>query len=62
MEKQTKIKQYLFGGIMILLLLPMLQEGLTIFKLEPLKGAIETFEKPAFTFETWKSGDFQKNY
>ena len=47
---------------MILLLLPMLQASLTIFKLEPLKGAIETFEKPAFTFETWKSGDFQKNY
>jgi len=62
MEKQTKIKQYLFGAIMILLLLPMLQASLTIFKLEPLKGAIETFEKPAFTFETWKSGDFQKNY
>jgi hypothetical protein len=62
MDKQTKIKQYLFGGIMILLLLPMLQEGLTIFKLEPLKGAIETFEKPTFTFDTWKSGDFQKNY
>lgn len=62
MEKQTKIKQYLFGGIMILLLLPMLQASLTIFKLEPLKGAIETFEKPDFTFETWKTGEFQKNY
>ncbi len=62
MEKQTKIKKYLFGGIMILLLLPMLQASLTIFKLEPLKGAIETFEKPDFTFETWKTGEFQKNY
>jgi hypothetical protein len=62
MEKQTKIKQYLFGGIMILLLLPMFQASLTIFKLEPLKGAIETFEKPDFTFETWKTGEFQKNY
>jgi len=62
MEKQTKIKQYLFGGIMILLLLPMLQASLNIFELEPLKGAIETFEKPEFTFETWKSGEYQKNY
>lgn len=62
MEKQTKIKQYLFGGIIILLWLPMLQASLNIFKLEPLKGAIETFEKPEFTFETWKSGEYQKNY
>jgi hypothetical protein len=62
MEKQTKIKNYLFGGIMLLLLLPMLQESLTIFKLEPLKGAIETVEKPEFSFETWKTGEFQKNY
>jgi hypothetical protein len=62
MEKQTKIKQFLFGSIMILLLLPMLQASLTIFKLEPLKGAIETVEKPEFTFETWKSGEYQKNY
>ena len=62
MEKQTKIKNYLFSGILLLLLLPLLQESLTIFQLEPLKGAIETVEKPVYSFETWKNGDFQKNY
>lgn len=62
MEKQAKIKRILFGIVLILLLLPMIQAGLTVFKLKPLQGAIVTAEKPEFDFEDWKKGDYQRNY
>lgn len=62
MEKQAKIKQYLFGGILVLLLLPMLQAGLGIFSLKPLQGAIVAVEKPAFDPKEWKTGEYQQKY
>lgn len=62
MEKQAKIKKLLFGGVLLLLFLPMLQASLNIFDLEPLHGAIETAEKPDFHYYAWKKGDYQKQY
>ncbi len=62
MERETKLKKRLFGGVILLLLLPMLQAALTLFELKPLAGAVETVEKPTFTFTDWKTGDYQKAY
>ena len=61
-EKTAKIKNILFGIILLLLLLPMIQAGLNIFEVKPLQGAIETVEKPQFSFESWKAGDYQRDY
>ncbi len=62
MEKQAKIKNCLFAGILLLLFLPMLQDKLNIFDLKPLQGAVETVEKPNFHYSEWKMGNYQKQY
>lgn len=62
MEKQAKIKRILFGGVLLLMLLPMLQQKLNIFHLDPLQGAIVAVEKPSFHYYDWKKGDYQKRY
>lgn len=59
-QRQTKIKKFLFGGIMLFLLLPMIQAGLHIFNLQPLDGAIEQVEEPVFSWTAWKNGEYQK--
>lgn len=62
MERETNIKKWLLGGVIVLLLLPMLQASLTLFELKPLSGAIEVVEKPTFTFSEWKKGTYQQAY
>jgi hypothetical protein len=57
------IKNYKFillGLLMLLLLLPLLQEKLNLVEITPLKGAIAKPDRPDFYFHKWFEGTFQK--
>jgi hypothetical protein len=55
-----RLKQVLFGGIIALLLLPMIQHKFRFFEEKPLSGAFIEHPKPALTRESWFSGKYQE--
>lgn len=59
---QKKIKNIIFSIILILLILPFVQEQFDIFKINPLKGSFKKLEEPEFSFSTYYSGEFQNKY
>lgn len=63
MEKHgTTIKKLLLGGILLLLLLPIVQQHLPLYESEPLKGAQVKAEQVWFSLDGWKQGYYQQLY
>ena len=60
MRKKTTYDIILFGILMVLLFLPMLQERLFHIPLKPLNGVTEKTEKPEFSLQSYRSGAFAK--
>jgi lipopolysaccharide export LptBFGC system permease protein LptF len=56
---QTKIRGVLFFFILILFVIPLVQDKFKFIKLEPLKGAFSETEKKYFSFKNWFSGEYQ---
>ncbi|MCK4407216.1 MAG: hypothetical protein KAV44_06045 [Bacteroidales bacterium] len=59
---KKKIKNIIYSIVLILLILPFIQEQLDIFKINPLKGSFKKLEEPEFSFSTYYSGEFQNKY
>ena len=60
MRKKTTYDIILFGLLMVLLFLPVLQERVFHLPLKPLNGVTEKTEKPEFGLESYRSGDYAK--
>ena len=60
MRKKTTYDIILFGLLMVLLFLPVLQERVFHLPLKPLNGVTEKTEKPEFCIESYRSGDYAK--
>ncbi len=60
--KAPGIKQFLFALPFIVLLLPFLQQQLSIYTSKPLTGEFIPAEKIAFSAASWFEGDFQNAY
>ena len=58
----TKIKKILFAFVLILLILPSLQNRFNIFKVKPLEGDFELIEKPEYSKAGWNGGELQRQY
>jgi hypothetical protein len=54
------LKQIVFGGIIALLFLPMIQHKFRFYEEIPLKGAYELSSKPELTKKSWFSGKYQE--
>ena len=59
-NKAHIIKNFLFAGVMFLMLLPLIQSKKELIEIEPLNGAITELEDPYFTKESWLDGSYQK--
>ena len=59
-RRRTKYDFVLFGILMVLLFLPMLQRHLLHIPLKPLNGATIETEKPEFNLASYRSGDYAK--
>ena len=59
---KKKIKNIIYSIVLILLILPFIQEQLDIFKINPLKGSFKKLEEPEFSFSAYYSGEFQNKY
>jgi hypothetical protein len=53
------IKHLLFASVLVVLLLPFVQQQFEIKEIYPLKGAYLTAEKPQWRFENYLNGSFQ---
>ena len=60
MKRKTTYDLILFGILMVLLFLPMLQRHLLHIPLKPLNGATIETEKPDFDLTSLRSGDYAK--
>lgn len=58
-KKEHIIKTLLFGAIVLLLWIPMIQQNFTFYEERPLKGAVVAKEKPQLTVDNWFSGKYQ---
>lgn len=56
------LKNFLFGILMLLLGLPLLQQTIPLFKEIPLKGAYELSKKPNATLDSLLNGTYQEAY
>ena len=59
-NKAHIIKNFLFAGVLFLMLLPLIQNKKELIEIEPLNGAITELEDPYFTKESWLDGSYQK--
>lgn len=60
--RQEHIKKALLGIILAFLALPFFQQQIPLFSPEPLKGAIESHQKPVLSDTGWWNGSFQQSY
>ena len=60
MRRKTTYDKVLFGILMMLLFLPLLQAHVLHIPLKPLNGVIIETEKPAFDLVSYRSGDYAK--
>lgn len=60
MRKKTTYDIILFGILIMLLFLPLLQERLFRIPLKPLNGVTEKTEKPEFSLQSYRSGAYAK--
>lgn len=58
----AKLKQLLFGLLMLMLGLPLLQRTVPIFDINPLKGSFQEPVKPGATLKSVFSGSYQEDY
>lgn len=58
-NKGNILHLFLFGTLMVIMFLPMLQEHVRIFTFKPLDGSTVNAERPKFTFDNYRSGVFQ---
>lgn len=56
---QFLIKKLVFAGLMLIMLLPVLQQQTNFISVDPLKGSFEETVCPQLSFQTYLSGDFQ---
>lgn len=59
-NNKVNIPNVLFGIIMILITLPMVQKTFPIFRIKPLKGWVITAEKKELSPKDWFSGEYQE--
>ncbi|MNU52234.1 hypothetical protein D3C71_412410 [compost metagenome] len=59
-KKYKRLKQFLFGTVVALLFLPMIQHKFRFFEEIPLKGSYQLSEKPKLNKETWFLGKYQE--
>ena len=57
-----KIKYLIFGIMLLAMTMPAVQKETGIFDIKPLKGAVSYAAPPEFTWQNWKSGEFQEKY
>lgn len=63
MEKHgAKIKKFLLGGILLVMLLPLIQQHMKFHESKPLKGAHVPAPQVYFSVDGWVSGEFQVGY
>jgi len=58
----AKIKKLLLGGILLVMLLPLLQQHVKFHESKPLKGAHVPAPEVYFSIDSWTNGDFQSGY
>lgn len=59
-KKYKWLKQFLFGAVVALMFLPMIQHKFRFFEETPLKGSYQLSEKPALNKESWFLGKYQE--
>ncbi len=59
-KKYKRLKKFLFGAVIALMFLPMIQHKFRLFKEEPLKGSYQLSEKPLLNRESWFLGKYQE--
>lgn len=59
-RRRTMYGIILFGILMVLLFLPLLQGFFQLIPVKPLNGAIMKMEKPKFDMDSYRSGDYAK--
>lgn len=59
-KKYKRLKQFLFGTVIALMFLPMIQHKFRIFEETPLKGSYQLSEKPPLNRESWFLGKYQE--
>jgi hypothetical protein len=63
MEKYgAKIKKFLLAGILLVMLLPLIQQHVKFHESKKLKGAHVPAPEAYFSMNSWMSGDFQQAY
>ena len=60
MRRKTIYDKFLFGILMVLLFLPLLQANVLHIPLKPLNGVTIETEKPTFDLVSYRSGDYAK--
>jgi hypothetical protein len=58
----VRFKYYLYFGILVVLLLPLLQFSTHLFKVEPLSGWYKTYDRPDFMSREWFTAEYQDAY
>lgn len=59
-KKYKRLKQFLFGTVIALMFLPMIQHKFRMFEETPLKGSYQLSEKPPLNRESWFLGKYQE--
>ena len=59
-KKYKRLKQLLFGVVIALMFLPMIQHKFSFLEETPLKGSYKLSEKPALNRESWFLGKYQE--
>lgn len=57
-----QLKNILFGILMLMIGLPMIQRAVPVFRISPLKGAFEVPAKPEASVKSWFNGTCQEAY
>ena len=61
-HKNIQLKKLLLGGILVVLLLPLVLQFVHFYTPKPLKGSQTKAEKIWFSKDVWYSGEYQKAY
>ena len=61
-KRHIQLKKVLFGVVIGLLFLPLLQQQLGLFPAAGLGGSFEEAQAPKITLESWMAGSFQKEF
>ncbi len=59
---KKQLKNILFGILLLMTGLPMIQRAVPVFRVNPLKGSYDKPSKPEATFKSWFNGSYQESY